>query len=97
MKNGKSQKTLQSPNERQRRKDPFQLLPLVREIHINRFRSTERGGEIKMNLRWYQTYDENGVSSEEILQQYNARYEHWENVPFIREREEYQEGRGEDE
>jgi len=50
-----------------------------------------------MNLRWYQTYDENGVSSEEILQQYNARYEHWENVPFIREREEYQEGRGEDE
>ena len=45
-----------------------------------------RGG-IKMNLRWYQTYDKDGVNSEEILQQYNARYEHWENIPFIRERE----------
>ena len=44
MKNEKSQKTLQSPNERQRRKDPFQLLPVVREIHHHRFRSTERGG-----------------------------------------------------
>ena len=40
-----------------------------------------------MNLRWYQTYDKDGVNSEEILQQYNARYEHWENIPFIRERE----------
>ena len=44
-----------------------------------------------MNLRWYQTYDKDGVSSEEILQQYNARYEYWEDVPFVREREEYQE------
>ena len=40
-----------------------------------------------MNLRWYQTYDKDGVSSEKILQQYNTRYEHWENIPFIRERE----------
>ena len=40
-----------------------------------------------MNLRWYQTYDENGVNSEMELQQYNAEYGYWETVPFVRERQ----------
>jgi len=44
-----------------------------------------------MNLRWHQTYDKNGVYSEMVLQQYNAHYEYWEDIPYVREREEYQE------
>ena len=44
-----------------------------------------------MNLRWYQTYDENGVDSEKVLQQYNVEFDLWEDIPFVREREEPEE------
>jgi len=40
-----------------------------------------------MNLRWYQTYDENGLDSEMVLQHYNTELEMWEDVPFVREKE----------
>lgn len=40
-----------------------------------------------MNLRWYETYDKNGVESGQVLQQYNAEYGYWENIPYVRERE----------
>ena len=43
-----------------------------------------------MNLRWYQTYDKNGIYSEMILQEYNMRDGYWEDIPFVREREEYE-------
>ena len=48
-----------------------------------------------MNLRWYQTYDKDGFNSEVVLQQYNAQDKYWYDIPFVREREEYQE-EGED-
>jgi len=44
-----------------------------------------------MNLRWYQTYDKNGVNSEEVLQYFDAEIMDWFDVPFIREREEEEE------
>ena len=39
-----------------------------------------------MNLRWYQTYDKNGVNSDTELQYYDAEFEYWQPVPFVRER-----------
>ena len=42
-----------------------------------------------MELRWYQTYDKNGVESPEVLQ-YREDDWHpdlWEDVPSVRERE----------
>jgi len=39
-----------------------------------------------MNLRWYETYDENGLESGQVLQQYDAEYEYWEDIPYVRER-----------
>ena len=44
-----------------------------------------------MNLRWYQTYDKNGINSEVELQYYDAEYEYWSPVPFVREREKEEE------
>ncbi len=42
--------------------------------------------ENKMELRWYQTYDKNGVDSYEYLQVWNHVAREWEDVPFVRER-----------
>jgi len=39
-----------------------------------------------MELRWYQTYDKNGVDSDIFLQYREDDSEEWENVTFIRER-----------
>ena len=49
------------------------------------------GGEV-MELRWYQTYDENGVDSSETLQIWRQVGDdpddgYWEDVPYVRERE----------
>jgi len=44
-----------------------------------------------MNFRWYETYNRHGVESGRTLQQYNAEWECWENVPYVREREELEE------
>ena len=41
-----------------------------------------------MELRWYQTYDKNGVDSEVFLQFREYRCHEWEYVDFVREREE---------
>lgn len=40
-----------------------------------------------MKLRWYQTYDENGVYTENTLQYKDQSTYGWEDVPFVRERE----------
>ena len=40
-----------------------------------------------MELRWYQTYDENGVDSEVFLQFRHDHDEEWEYVDFVRVRE----------
>ena len=40
-----------------------------------------------MELRWYQTYDKNGVDSEMSLQFRHEYGTEWENVEFVRERE----------
>ena len=42
-----------------------------------------------MELRWYQTYDENGVYSEKTLQYCNRDGwypNEWIDIPFVRER-----------
>jgi len=39
------------------------------------------------NLRFYQTYDKNGVDSEIELQYQTDDNEDWETVPFVRVRE----------
>lgn len=44
--------------------------------------------EVKMELRWYQTYDQYGLNSEATLQVWNHVAREWEDVPFVREREE---------
>ena len=44
-----------------------------------------------MNLRWYQTYDKNGVNSEIVLQICDDHSGYWEDIPFVREREDCQE------
>ncbi|KKN39834.1 hypothetical protein LCGC14_0739460 [marine sediment metagenome] len=41
-----------------------------------------------IKLRWYQTYDKNGVNSEVTLQYRDEKENEWEDVLFIREREE---------
>jgi len=40
-----------------------------------------------MQLRWYETYDKNGVNSGPTLQYYNEEYLCWDDVPYVRERE----------
>jgi hypothetical protein len=49
------------------------------------------GHRWNMKLRWLQTYDENGVNSEWILQYNNhpwdKEFSEWEDVEYIRERE----------
>jgi len=40
-----------------------------------------------MMLRWYQTYDKYGMDSETSLQYRECEHEEWENVEFVRERE----------
>lgn len=40
-----------------------------------------------MELRQHQTYDENGVDSEVILQFRHGYLTDWEDVPFVREKE----------
>ncbi len=41
-----------------------------------------------MKLRWYQTYDENGVDSEMSLQfKEEGEWANWEDVEFVRIRE----------
>ncbi len=40
-----------------------------------------------MNLRYYQTYDKYGCDSPMELQLYNAEYETWETIPYVREKE----------
>ena len=40
-----------------------------------------------MELRWYQTYDKDGVDSPEVLQYRENEDDEWEDVMSIRERE----------
>ncbi len=45
--------------------------------------------ENKMELRWYQTYDEYGIDSEMTLQfKREGDWANWQDVPYVREREE---------
>ena len=37
-----------------------------------------------MGLRWFQTYDKNGLNSEITLQYWDKDYEEWIDVPFVR-------------
>ena len=41
----------------------------------------------KMELRWHQTYDENGLDSEVYLQFRESHEDEWDYIPFVRERE----------
>ena len=38
-----------------------------------------------MKLRFYQTYDKNGVNSEKTLQYYDEDLEFWNDIEFVRE------------
>ena len=40
-----------------------------------------------MELKWYQTYDKNGVNSEKTLQYREGDEAEWDDVMFVRERE----------
>ena len=40
-----------------------------------------------MELRWHQTYDENGVDSKVYLQFKESPEDEWEYVDFVREKE----------
>ena len=37
-----------------------------------------------MRLRWFQTYDKNGVDSEKTLQYWDKDVEKWKDVLFVR-------------
>jgi len=39
-----------------------------------------------MELRWYETYDQDGVESGQILQFKENEEDEWEDVPYERER-----------
>ena len=42
-----------------------------------------------MELRWYQTYDKYGNDSEVVLQYREDEEDEWEDVIFVREKENY--------
>lgn len=44
-----------------------------------------------MELRWYQTYDKNGLDSEKVLEYREEGRDYWQPVEFVREREEDEE------
>jgi len=39
-----------------------------------------------MELRWYETYDQDGVESGEVLQFRDKPDDEWQNVPYVRAR-----------